>query len=201
MTGVDLLPATASPTERALSAAGARMLALDVASIRRDRQPMQCAAKFLPFLCWERSVRRFAPGDDTWNRARAEGAFVEHVAAGTPAMQEAEMSFDLGYPITIREWFEAGLAWPGFEVLVTLDTERDPPASGAVLTSVMNRKNVRDWPQIRYQAPVAKVAQGAACAVGGNIQIMPEEPYRVSGGEVFGAALWVRGDVNVRPMQ
>ncbi|MBB4199051.1 phage tail P2-like protein [Rhodoblastus sphagnicola] len=197
-----MLPPTASPTEHALSSAGARMLALDVQAIRRNRQPMQCSAAFLPLLCWERSLRRFDPADSYFNRARAQNAFVEHELAGTPAMLETEISFDLGYPVTIRDFFEAGLAWPGFEALVTLDPTRDPPDSGSVLTSVMARKNVRDWPALRYQAPAAGNVFGAACAVGGLIQILPDDPNpRALGGAVFGAALWVHGDVQVEPMQ
>jgi len=188
--------------ERAMAGVGARMSALDSDAIRRHRQPMRASAAFLPLLCWERSVRRFQPGDAAWNRARAQNAFAEHQLAGTPDMLGAEIGFDVGYPVTVRDYFEAGLEWPGFEVLVTLDAERDPPAAGDVLTSVLARKNVRDMPYIRYQAPPAAVVLGAALAVGGNIQILPEDPNpRLAGGAVTGAALWVRGDIQIGALQ
>lgn len=197
-----LLPPSASPLEKAAAGAGRRMSAVDAEVIRRNRQPLACDAAFLPFLCWERSTRRFAPGDDSFNRARAQNAFAEHALAGTPVMLEAEIGFDLGYRVDVREWFEAGLAWPGFEVLVALEPDRAPPTSGDVLTSVMTRKNVRDIPLISYQAPPAGVVVGAALAAGATIQILPEDPDpRLEGGVVYGAALWVAGDIEIRPMQ
>jgi len=174
----DLLPPNAMPLERAISGAGARMLAVDVDAIRVARQPANCAASFLPFLAWERSVHFWNPGDDAGNRARVESAFNDHLNYGSPAALEGEIALDTGLTIAIREFFEAGLAWPYFTVEVVVKPGDPTPDLAGAWASALRRKNTRDMPILkeRLDQPPAAVAVAAAVNITQRIVIPPTTP-------------------------
>lgn len=165
----DLLPSNASPMERAMSGAGDRMLDADTDAIRRLRRPADCSAQFVPFLCWERSVRLYDPNNAAWNRARAQNAFEEHLTVGTPPVQEAEIAFDTGQNVHLVEfWEERDLAWPDFVIESVINPGDPAPDLDALIASTLRRKNVRDIPKVRtrvVQPPATRYA-GAGHRVG-----------------------------------
>lgn len=160
----DLLPASATTFERALSGAGARLLAADSDVIRRSRDPSRCSAQFVPLLAWERSVRLYDPSNTAWNRARIANAFAEHCAVGSPAALESEIAFDTGQTIEIVEfWQERDLRWPYFAVNAVVAPGVVPDLD-AVWSSAIARKNVRDMPIVRTRVvqPPAQQFFGAS---------------------------------------
>lgn len=152
VTSRDLLPANATPFERALSETSARILDVDIDAIRRSRSPNACAAVFVPLLAWERSVHFWREGDEAGNRGRVASSFVDHLAYGSPPALEAEISLDVGAPIRLREYFEVGLQWPDFLLEIEAFDDAAPSLAAAVWRSALRRKNVRDWPVVSYVA-------------------------------------------------
>jgi phage tail P2-like protein len=161
----DLLPSNATPFERALSSAGERMLSVDTDVIRRERDPSRCAAAFVPFLAWERSVHFFDPADEAGNRSRVQSAFNDHLNYGSPDALEAEIALDTGQNVHLVEfWEERDLSWPDFVVESLITPGDAAPDLDALMASALKRKNVRDMPHVRTRVvqPPAIVSAGAA---------------------------------------
>ncbi|MGO8738630.1 phage tail protein I [Rhodoblastus sp.] len=173
--GDDLLPNNATALERAISGAGARMLDVDVAAIRRERSPQNCDAQFLPLLGWERSVHYWSPTDQAANRARVQTAFNDHLNYGSPVALEAEIALDTGLNIEIEEFWQAGLAWPYFAVNVVANPGDPAPDLAGAWSSALARKNVRDMPVLREKLlqPPALVSVAAAAHVGLFVSVLP----------------------------
>ena len=177
MSAADLLPPNATPFERAQSAEDNRILAADVAAIRRERQPATCDAAFVAPLAWERSIHFWSPGDEAGNRARVAASFADHGGYGSPPALEDEIALDTGFPVTVREFWElAGLVWPDFVVDVAIAPGEAAPDVGAVTASALKRKNVRDvLAAVRLFAsqPPANVNVGAGVCVTPRVTILP----------------------------
>lgn len=161
----DLLPGNATPFERAQSETSARLLEAPSNTVRTARDAAQAPAVLLGHLAWEKSVHH--PSDDAGvMRARIASSFDDHCAYGTPAALEAEIALDVGAPVTIEDFYEVpGAAWPDFFVNIPVGVDGATVADpAAVLASALRRKNVRDWPIVRWQARDA-LARGAGYAV------------------------------------
>lgn len=163
--GLPLLPSNATAFEKANSQVAARLFDLDVGVIEQSRDPAVCDAAFTPFLAWERSIHFWAPGDDTGNRARIESSFNDHLNYGSPQALEAEIAMDTGQTVQIKEFFEAGLAWPYFAVDTIIAPGDPEPDIDALMASAMTRKNVRDMPKPRIVSAQAAAGFNVACAV------------------------------------
>jgi phage tail P2-like protein len=199
-----LLPANASAFEIAESSTSARLLEADTNIIRRERDAMQCDARFLPFLAWERSTHHWTGTKVAPDRAAVDNSFADHIAYGSPAALEAEIAADIGSAVVIREYFECGREWPDFEITIAvLDDAPPPPTPDLVWSSVVGRqrKNVRDWPIIVYTAGErGPLVIAAAVHVAGTYTVKPFDPTpRFLGPLAYGVAVRVVGNINVRP--
>lgn len=177
MSATDLLPPNATPFERAQSAEDNRILAADVAAIRRERDPSRCDAAFVAPLAWERSVHFWSPSDDAGNRARVASSFADHGAYGSAAALEAEIALDVGLAVKVREFNELErLEWPDFVVDMAINPGDAPPDVAAIRKSAEARKNPRDTlAAVRLVAdqPPSPLYVGAASAVRPNVKILP----------------------------
>ena len=199
-----LLPGNATALERSLSlAANARMGALDVEAVRRERQPQTADAAFLPLLAFERSVHFWRAGDDAGNSARIASSFSDHGAYGSPVALANEIALDVGWPVIIREFWQFGGVWPAFRVVLPLaDDSGAPPSADVVKASANARKNVRDLlDRIVYAfSETGPLNIGAAVHVAGQIRV---EPYDYTptfpGPLAYGAAVRVIGQIQVEP--
>lgn len=173
-----LLPGNATAWERANDEVAAKRLRqIDVAAIRRERDPAACDAAFVAPLAWERSVHHWVPGDDAGNRTRVASSFVDHVNYGCPAPLEAEIAADTGVAVRVREFFElAGLEWPDFVVDVPVNPGDPAPNVAAIAASALARKPVRDvLASVRLVAsqPASPLYVGAATSVRPKVTVLP----------------------------
>lgn len=196
----DLLPTNATAFEKANSETSSRLLDLDVAAIRRERDPARCDAAFVPFLAWERSVHFYDPADDAGNRSRIESSFQDHLNYGSPDALEAEIALDTGQTVRLIEfWQERDLTWPDFVVESVIAPGDPQPDLDAVMASALKRKNVRDMPIARLglRQPPGLVNVGATQAVSMRIanavKPPPPPPY-------VGAAQRLTLQTQVRPL-
>jgi phage tail P2-like protein len=177
---LDLLPANRTPLEYALGMTSARILNADTQAVLRERNPRQCAAAFLPFLAWERSVHFYSGTGDAADRARTANSFDDHLCYGAPPALEHEIALDTAQDIEIVEFFqEPALQWPQFVVESWFDIGAPMPAVPPLWASGLYRRNVRDKLQsVRLCArqPVAEIAVGCAARVSLNVQILPVTP-------------------------
>lgn len=171
----DLLPPNATPAERALSEATARLGAVPV-EIRDVWSPDRCPEALLPWLADAFSVDQW---DQNWTEAQKR-AFIKasvsvHRRKGTiSAIAEALAA--LSYSARIQEWFAQEI--PGdpftFRVLIELEQEGISLSSFAALFELIERtKNVRSHISsielsIRSRAPL--YAAGFA-AIGSEITL------------------------------
>lgn len=172
-----LLPSNATAWETAQSQTSARILDTDTDMVRRARDPVRAPAALLPWLAAERSLHRYAPGDEAGNRARISASFGDHLGYGSPAALEAEIAGDAGLRVRLVEAHErARLEWPDFLVEVLVDPGDPAPDVTRVEASALRRKNVRDdLAQVRVVAnqPAGALYVGAATHVSPRIRILP----------------------------
>ena len=99
----DLLPANATPLERALSEATARLSDV-VVPIRDLWSPDSCPVNLLPWLAWALSVDHWeASWSEDYKRAVIQAAIAVHRHKGTPFAVESLLQA-LGYQATVEEW-------------------------------------------------------------------------------------------------
>jgi len=197
----DLLPGNATAFERAQSATSARILATETGAVRRERDPAECDAQFLPLLAMERSVHHYA-GEEALDRARTAASFADHIAYGTAAALEAEISLDIGREVRIVECFEdSSLEWPDFAVETLIDPGEAAPDLASMQASAIRRKNVRDWPhpRLRVRQPEAPLFIGAASSLGVTLRVLPEDALPPPPQIYVGATTRVVLNVKVSP--
>ncbi|MGI4732446.1 MAG: phage tail protein I [Janthinobacterium lividum] len=105
-----LLPPNATPLERALEGATARVGAVDVSTAATLWDPATCPLALLPWLAWSLSVDQWDP---TWPEATKRAAVADSIALhrikGTRAAVEAVLArFD--DLLSVIEWHEASPA-------------------------------------------------------------------------------------------
>lgn len=119
-----LLPPNATPTEKAIEAATARLERIET-PLRQAWNPDTCPVADLPWLAWALSIDLWDP---TWpeqlKRARIRSAIAIQRRKGTVAsVRETVQSFGGG--VALREWFEQDP--PGapytFDLTVTLNDQ------------------------------------------------------------------------------
>ncbi len=162
----DLLPANATPFQRALSKTSARLLDADTDIIRRERDPLLCDKPFVPFLASERSVHHYTGVDATTDRARTASSYADHRSYGAAPALEQEISTDTGQTIRVIEcWEDPDLSFPDFIVESVINPGAEVPDMAAAARSAIARKNVRDTlarTRVRVNQPVGVIYYGAA---------------------------------------
>lgn len=100
----DLLPPNATPQERALSLAMARLGDVPV-PIRSVPNPATCPPELLAWLSWEESVDDWSSlWSEDQKRAIIKASLALHQQKGTAAALKIALE-SLGYDIRVREWF------------------------------------------------------------------------------------------------
>ncbi len=193
-----MLPPNATAYEQAQANVSARLLKAPTDVIRRERDPLHCDAAFVPYLGWERSVHHWS-GVDAVDRASVASSFADHLSYGAPAALEKEISLDVGASVTVQDFFEAGLTWPNFLVAIPAVDDAAPPAAQAVWQSAIRRKNVRDFPVLRYVAREGGPEFVAAfMRVAATIRVEPLDPtIYIDAPATVGAALRVIATYNL----
>lgn len=118
----DLLPCSASPQERAISEAIARLSDVPVL-VREQWNPDTCPAALLPWLAWAFSVDEWnSAWSDEQKRGAIKASFYVHQHKGTIGAVKRALSA-LGFESQIVEWFNdtpEGIPYT-FRVAVTVD--------------------------------------------------------------------------------
>lgn len=175
----DLLPANATAFERAQALTSARLLNAPVNVVRYARVGASAPKQLLGHLAWERSVHH--PSDDVPTmRGRIDASFSDHLSYGSPAALEQEIALDTGVAVFIKEfWQVAGGQWPDFYVCVAIGPGHPaPPDPAALRAAALRRKNVRDWPIVRFEA----LSEPAAAVVAVGLQVrLKVSPLPVDG--------------------
>ena len=168
----DLLPANATPQERAISDAIERAAGVPVV-VREMWNPDTCPANLLPWLAWAFSVDTWDPN---WSDAQKRGAIkasVEvHKRKGTIGALKTALA-SIGFEAVVQEWFEtvpAGDPYT-FGINLTVDQEGIPTvaAYNAIIELAMNAKNLRS-----HLTGVQVTGKTAATIYAGGVAISGE---------------------------
>ncbi|WP_267382241.1 MULTISPECIES: phage tail protein I [unclassified Sphingomonas] len=141
-----LLPPNATPLERAMEGATARVGAIDISQAADLWNPASCPAPILPWLAWSLSVDFW---DATWSdavkRDAVATAIAKHRRKGTRAsVEEVLARYDA--LLSVVEWFEASpqAAPHTFEVQLQLVTADGIAPGGTRSTAAFVEAIVRD---------------------------------------------------------
>lgn len=172
----DLLPDNATAFERAQSQTSARLLDAPTHVICDARRGASAPSQLLGHLAWERSVHKTSANVGVL-RARIDSSFADHLSYGSPEALEKEIGLDVGRSdITIRDFFEVrGAEWPDFFIVFPVGPGHPAPPTNlaTILRSALARKNVRDWPSIRFEARPEPATAVVSVGVQVRIKAMP----------------------------
>lgn len=200
-----LLPWNATPQERALEAATARVGAVPV-PVRALWNPDTCPPAQLPWLAWALSVDVWdADWTDAQKRAAVRSSFAVHQRKGTVGAVLTSLA-SLGWATDVVEWFEdAPAAAPyTFRVEAELDARGIAPGLYEEIERLaLAAKNVRSHLtriSLLSRLPCAIVIGGAVTSA----EIVDVLPYQISQIEAAGVvgvvgALMVHETVSLTP--
>lgn len=200
-----LLPWNATPQERALEAATARVGAVPV-PVRALWNPDTCPAAQLPWLAWALSVDVWdADWTDAQKRAAVRSSFAVHQRKGTVGAVLASLA-SLGWATDVVEWFEdAPAAAPyTFRVEAELDARGIAPGLYEEIERLaLAAKNVRSHLtriSLLSRLPCTIFVGGAITSA----EIVDVLPYQISQIETTGkvgvaGALMVHETVSLTP--
>ncbi|MEW6488628.1 MAG: phage tail protein I [Thermodesulfobacteriota bacterium] len=162
----DLLPPNATPQERALARAAARVSEVPV-PVAALWNPATCPAALLPWLAWALSVDHWESG---WSEAVKRAAIGEslglHAKKGTPWAVERAFVVAGAPNATVVEWWEYAGDPYRFQVEIDLaENEVTLELERRLLATVDAWKNVRSWMdgivyRVACAGPVPSFAQG-----------------------------------------
>jgi phage tail P2-like protein len=160
----DLLPANATPLERALAETIARLS--DVAVPIRDVwNPKNCRTELLPWLAWALSVDHWeASWSEPHKRAVIQAAIAVHRHKGTPFAVESLLQA-LGYSATVEEWPQYGGDPYRFKVAAHGRMAQEDYSS--FVWAILRAKNTRS----HLDAIVVPVSDSVEVSVGGLAQV------------------------------
>lgn len=171
----DLLPANATPAERALSEATARIGEIQT-PIRSLWNPQTCPPELLPWLAWALSVDDWrSEWSDQQKRDTIAASYTVHSIKGTIGALRAALGA-LGYRLEITEWQDTGGQLQPYEFTVDLDVT-GAAFVGDVYNSAIklidNVKNVRSHLarlRVRHEQSAA-VRFGSASAFASYLEV------------------------------
>lgn len=176
----DLLPPNATPQERALSEATARIGSVPT-PVRTVWNPDTCQADALPWLAWAFSVDEWNPA---WTEAQKRGAIKNSIAVhkkkGTiGAMRDALTP--LGYDLEVTEWFQKEPAGDPYTFGIRINVDQVGLGTEAEYDQVervaISAKNLRSHLEtIEVNATTACVEYFAAKVLSGEIVNIDAEP-------------------------
>lgn len=142
----DLLPWNATPQERALAEAIARISDVDVSGIRAVWNPETCPVNLLPWLAWAFSVDEWsADWSDQQKRDTVRNAIAVQRKKGTiGAVRDALAA--LGIDVQVQEWFNQSPAAAPYTFKLRMSADQTPvDKSGiaAAIAIVNVTKNIR----------------------------------------------------------
>lgn len=204
----DLLPPSATPTERKLAIVNAKACDLPVDVLRTLWNPHTCPVWRLPSLAAERSVDRW---DENWPEATkrkviANAPFVHRHKGTVGAIRRAVEP--IGYLIRVLHWYqETPNAEPGtFKLDVgVLDTGINEPMYAELERLIDDAK-----PLTRHLTGLAISMEtrgplyvGAACYLGDELTIYPytTETIEIRGQQWLGGILHTIDTMTINPQQ
>ncbi|CAG2144408.1 hypothetical protein LMG31506_02999 [Cupriavidus yeoncheonensis] len=157
----DLLPPNATPQERALALAAARISDVPM-RVRESWNPDSCPASILPWLAWAYSVDEWdVSWSDDQKRASIKRAVAVHRYKGTiGAVRDALAA--IGVSIQVQEWFNQVPAGAPYTYKLLLDVDQigiEQATLQKVLRVVDSSKNLRSHmdlvlPSIRTRSQI-----------------------------------------------
>ena len=171
----DLLPANATPLERAMSEALARISDVPVA-VRSVWSADDCPLAVLPWLAWAFSVDDW---DASWTeeqkRATVQRAIAVQKKKGTIGAVKTALAA-LGITATVQEWFAQIPAGTPYTFRLLLESSQSPVTQqgiAAALAVVNSTKNLRSHlDEITVSArSESRVYVGVVAAVGSEITV------------------------------
>lgn len=204
----DLLPASATPLERALDAAGAaRIAAIDV-PIDMLWNPADCPLSLLPWLAWALSVDDWDTSwDESTQRAVVAAAIEIHRKKGTVAAVRAAIT-SLGHTGRLVEWWQTeprGTPHTFSAEVEIADRGLDDAAYNAIDRQIVAVKPARSHYSLRMIGRSAASARIACAALSGEIAAI--QPYQITEADApllvprFGIGWAVHATVSVYPIQ
>ena len=172
----DLLPPNATPQERALSEAIARISGVDVSGIRAVWNPDTCPANLLPWLAWAFSVDQW---DSNWleeqRRETVRRAIAVQRKKGTAGAVKSALGA-LGFTARLQEWHQLTPAGAPYTFRLCLETSAAPITSAeiaaaiATVDSVKNLRSHLERTEIAVSVP-AQMYVGGAVMIGNEITV------------------------------
>lgn len=163
-----LMPPNATPLERGLDRASARLDAVDVAVLTAIREAARCPADVLPWLANDVSIDAWDPAwSDAAKRAAIRLAIPLQRKKGTmSAIQLALQPF--GGQAAIREWWQQDP--PGephtFEVVLTLPSAGGAPVNPALIDAAVEQIARAKPARSHFTFTLGGSAQGGVGPVG-----------------------------------
>lgn len=177
---VSLLPWNATPQERALEAATARVGAVPM-PVRALWNPETCPAAQLPWLAWALSVDVWdADWTDAQKRAAVRASFAVHQRKGTVGAVLTSLA-SLGWATDVVEWFEDSPAAAPYTFRVEAELDARGIAPGLyeeIERLALAAKNVRSHLtriSLLSRLPCDVVVGGAVLAA----EVVEVQPYQI----------------------
>lgn len=174
----DLLPPNATPQERALALATARLADVPV-PLKTLHNPDTCPAALLPWLAWAESVDDWDAG---WSEARKRAVIAAsravHEKKGTAAALKQAVAA-LGLDLTLAEWFEQEPPGDPYtfraEFLIDQIGMPNPADVLQLIATARAAKNLRSWMVASLNGLSSLGGHVAAAAhYGITVSILPE---------------------------
>lgn len=199
----DLLPPNATPQERALSNATARLADVPV-TIREVWNPDTCPVHLLPWLAWAFSLDNWNDGwTEAQKRAAIKASYGVHRHKGTAGALKAALD-SLGLNLTVTEWHQKQPIGDPYTFSVRIDIDQvGMPDANAVATVegvIDSTKNLRSHLEGIDVVANTRATEYLAAAVfcGETVFIKSDEgtPPALTQQLINGASQWVPGELD-----
>ncbi|AXF38224.1 putative tail protein II [Ralstonia phage phiRSP] len=182
----DLLPPNATPQERAIAEAVARISDVPADGARAMWNPDTCPASLLPWMAWAFGVDFWEP---SWSEEQKRGAIKSAVAVqrykGTIGAVKEAMGA-LGFAVTIQEWFQMIPEGNPYTFDVIVETSQvgiDDGDLAKIISFIERTKNLRSHLRAGRQVISPKagpIIAGALC-MGQEVTVRYDGPYYSDG--------------------
>ncbi len=173
----DLLPPSATPLERTIAMANARISEIEI-PIRDLWNPQTCPVALLPWLAWAFSVDHWR---SEWPESQKRQAIADSIAThrikGTPGAVEQALQL-LGTAAEVVEWFESGGTPGTFELRIDANqTLANTPLTPDIQQQI---RQLADTTKAASRPYVARIAARQESTLGSGSIATPRQKTQIS---------------------